>query len=78
MADDVAMTGEETRRIAVVDSEAPGSLQTSEDGPDVSKPVLVPDGESGTLQVPPKANGAAGEVGPKRRKLRSPKVRCLA
>ena len=57
MAHDVVMTGE-----------APGSLQTRDGGPDVSKPVPVPDGASGTPQAAAKGNGAAGEVGPKRRR----------
>ncbi len=57
MAHDVTMTGE-----------AQGSPHTREEGPDVSVPVLVPDGESGTHQAAAKANGAAGEVRPAKRK----------
>ena len=62
MVDDVAMTGEETRSIAVADSEAPGSLQTREDD------LGAPDGAPGTPQTAAKANGAAREAGPAKRK----------
>ncbi len=62
MADDVAIDGRGDAEIAMADSEATGSPQTSEDGPD------VPDGVPGTPQVAATANGAAGEVRPAKRK----------